>query len=63
MPPEIVFHTDGYHGRSEGLLMGFSVGIYPSLMQLKSRGMALGTAAAAANRLPAFPAMLRWLRA
>ena len=63
LPPEIVFHADGYHGRSEGLLMGFSVGIYPGLMQLESAGMAFGAQAAVAKQLPAFPAMLRWLRA
>ncbi len=62
LPPEIVFHTKGYHGRSEGLLLGFSVGIFPGLMQLENAGMALSNVNAAASGAAPFPAMLRWAR-
>jgi hypothetical protein len=62
LPPEIVFHARGYHGRSEGLLLGFSIGIFPGLMQLESAGMALNKVNAAAIDAIPFPAMLRWAR-
>lgn len=62
LPPELVFHADGYHGRSEGLLLGFSLGVFPGLTQLESRGMAAGTKRAVELGVQPFPAMLRWLR-
>ncbi len=62
LPPELVFHADGYHGRSEGLLMGFSLGVFPGLMRLESAGMAAGTRRVKELGVEPFPAMLRWLR-
>ncbi len=62
LPPELVFHADGYHGRSEGLLLGFSLGLFPGLMQLEVTGLAAGEKRAVELAVPPFPAMLRWVR-
>jgi hypothetical protein len=62
LPPEIVFHARGYHGRSEGLLLGFSMGIFPGFTQLENAGMALNKTNAVAIGAAPFPTMLRWAR-
>jgi hypothetical protein len=62
LAPEALFHTDGYKGQSDGLLMSFSLGVCPGAYGLAQLGMTLiGDAARAAGTAP-YPAMLCWLR-
>ena len=49
----VVFHESGYHGRSENLLLGFQLGVFPGLHELISAGM---------TRADKFPEMQKWLR-
>ncbi len=59
--PEIVFHADGYRGRSEGILFNFSIGIYLGLPGLEREGMAYSPSRAAEIGVSAFPTMQKWL--
>lgn len=60
--PRIVFHEDGYGGRSEALLLNFQLGVFPGLSGLERQGMTLSRAAAEQlGELP-FPKMKKWLK-
>lgn len=62
LPPEQLFHPDGYKGQSAGLLMSYSLGVCPGAFGLSQAGMtALGETALAAGVQP-YPHMQRWLR-
>lgn len=60
--PHVVFHPAGYHGKSEALLLGFSVGVYPGVNQLQAAGLTVIGAEATARNLPPFAHMIKWLR-
>jgi hypothetical protein len=62
LDPAVLFHAGGYRGKSEALIRTYAYGSYPGLAGLAAAGMALGPREAAARGLPAYPAMLRWLR-
>ena len=62
LPAEELFHDGGYHGQSAGLIMTFSLGVYPGLHGLMQGGLAHGAAQAQALGTVAYPQMLRWLR-
>jgi hypothetical protein len=62
LPAEELFHGGGYHGQSAGLIMTFTLGVYPGLHGLMQSGMAQGMAQAQASGTAAYPRMLRWLR-
>jgi hypothetical protein len=53
LPPEIVFHPDGYHGQSEWILDNYRQGIYIGLPLLVWMGL---------TTTDTFPHMTRWLR-
>ncbi|MBH8559695.1 hypothetical protein I7X13_16655 [Hymenobacter sp. BT442] len=53
MPPEIVFHPDGYRNASNWILNNFRQGIYPGLPLLVWMGL---------TTTEGFPKMTRWLR-
>ena len=57
LPPEAVFHPEGYKGESEWLLKQFSEGIYIGLPLLQWMGLC-----APDGTEPGYPAMLKWLR-
>lgn len=59
LPPDLLFHEGGYHGHSAGLVMTYSMGVYPGVHGLVQAGMTL---AAPSDGVPAYPHMLRWLR-
>lgn len=62
LDPGIVFHRDGYKGRSEALRNNYELGIYIGANGLVDMGMALvGANAAAAGAAP-YPHMIKWLR-
>ena len=58
IPPEFVFHENGYRGGGASIVENFRNGRYfgvPMLQWLKM-------AAAPGSQFPAYPAMLRWVR-
>jgi hypothetical protein len=60
--PALVFHAGGYRGKSAGLLTTFGAGVYPGLPLLEAYGLAAGPRLAATLGVPAYPAMISWLR-
>jgi hypothetical protein len=58
----VVFHPDGYQGRSEQLLFTFSMGVYIGVAQLEGAGMTVSGSRAAAQAVKPYPHMIRWLR-
>jgi hypothetical protein len=62
LDPAVLFHAGGYHGKSQALIRTYGFGSYPGLAGLAAAGMALGPREAAARGMPAYPALLRWLR-
>lgn len=61
LPIALLFHPDGYKGRSESLQLSFSMGIFPGLPQLEARGLAVSPRNAAASNIAPYPAMQRWI--
>ena len=60
--PSVLFHSGGYQGKSEGLILTFTSGGYPGAAGLIAAGMALATSQATARGARPYPSMLRWLR-
>lgn len=60
--PAVVFHEDGYHGKSQGLLRTYGLGVYPGLPYLEGAGMTAGPRRAQELGEEPFPHMLHWLR-
>ncbi len=54
VPPEVVFHSDGYRGGSPWVLSNFQQGVFPGLPLLVWMGL---------TTTEDFPRMTRWLRA
>ena len=62
LPPSVLFHEEGYDGRSTSLIMTYTHGVYPGCSGLSQAGMTLlGTEADSAALAP-YPNMIRWLR-
>jgi len=62
LDPQIVFHKDGYLGRSEGLLLNFQMQVYPGAVALEAAGMTYTVNNAEKLGFEPFPAMRKWLR-
>jgi hypothetical protein len=65
LPPEVVFHPDGYKGESQAMIDAFSDTRGPGIPILAWIGMCSDPhagEAAIGNDLPAFPKMSIWLR-
>jgi len=62
LPPSVLFHAGGYHGRSEALIFSYTMGSWPGAGGLCATGMAASAADAAARGVASYPHMLRWLR-
>jgi hypothetical protein len=62
LPPEVVFHPQGYRGGSQSLIENFSQGHTLGVPLLQWMGLTLDARAAAERGVPPFPHMLRWLR-
>ena len=60
LPPEALFHPDGYKGQSPGLLFSYRMGVCPGALGLSRTGMTLLAQTALGARL--YPHMQRWLR-
>lgn len=62
LDPAILFHAGGYHGHSAGLIMTYSLGVYPGCMGLSAAGMTRAGPMAAEQGGTTYPDMIRWLR-
>jgi len=62
LPPEFVFHPNGYKGDSEWFISNFKSGIYMGLPLLEWMGLCLGKEKAEKENKSPFPAMQKWLR-
>ena len=62
LDPHVVFHSDGYQGKSESLLFGFSLGVYPGANVIVKAGLAAVGEDAIRLGVPSYPQMLKWLR-
>jgi hypothetical protein len=62
LPPEVVFHPDGYKGGSASLIENFAAGRYVGVPMLQWLGMTAEPARAAELGIEPYPAMIRWVR-
>jgi hypothetical protein len=60
--PRVVFHEHGYHGRSEGILLNFEMGLFLGVHGLEAAGMTLSRREAAESDRQPFPVMQKWLK-
>ncbi len=61
LPGEVLFHPAGYKGQSAGLLLSYSLGVYPGAAGLARLGLCDLPAQAAVNGTQPYPDMHRWL--
>jgi len=62
LPPEFVFHKEGYKGDADWLIEQFEGGTFIGLPLLQWMGLAYDTKNAANFNVEPFPFMLKWLR-
>lgn len=62
LPGEVLFHPAGYKGQAAGLLMSYSLRVYPGAAGLARIGLCDLSVQAAAKGGQAYPNMQRWLR-
>ncbi|WP_281233622.1 hypothetical protein [Flavobacterium gelatinilyticum] len=62
LPPEFVFHPDGYKGHSGWFITNFTEGRYIGIHLLEWMGLCLGKEKAEKEQKAPFPAMLKWVR-
>ena len=62
LSPSILFHGEGYDGRSASLIMTYTHGVYPGCFGLAQAGMTLLSAEADSAAVAPYPNMIRWLR-
>lgn len=63
LPPEFVFHEQGYKGGADYIIDAFQKGNYSGLPILQWLGMTLDDKQAKLKNTLAFPHMVKWLRA
>ena len=62
LDPSVLFHEGGYRGHAAGLIMSYSLGVYPGAFGLAQAGMTYVGADAQRAGVPPYPRMARWLR-
>jgi hypothetical protein len=62
LPPDFVFHPNGYKGHSEWFISNFTSGNYMGLPLLEWMGLCLGNEKAEKEQKMPFPAMQKWIR-
>ena len=60
--PQILFHEGGYQGKSDGLLLTYSMGVYPGAFLLQKFGLTLAGKSAEDAGVAPYPNMLKWFR-
>lgn len=63
LPPEVVFHPEGYRGGSQSLIENFGAGRYLAVPMLQWLGMSYEEKRAKELGALPYPKMIRWLRA
>ncbi len=61
LPPEVVFHPDGYRGGSQSLIENFTQGRYFGVPTLQWLGLTAEPKQARELGVPPYPHMLKWL--
>ena len=62
LDPQIVFHPNGYQGKSEALLSNFRIGVFLGVNQLEDAGMTFSGRTAADSGAEPFPKMIKWCK-
>lgn len=62
LPPSVLFHDEGYDGRSASLILTYTHGVYPGCFGLSQAGMTLLGDEADAAAIAPYPNMHQWLR-
>lgn len=62
IPPEVVFHKDGYRGGAGAILENFAAGRFIGVPLLEWAGLTATGKRAQALGVEPYPAMLQWLR-
>jgi hypothetical protein len=62
LPPSVLFHPEGYAGKSSALIATYTFGVYPGCFGLAQAGMTLVGADASLAATPPYPHMIQWLR-
>lgn len=62
LDPRIIFHPNGYQGKSDALLSNFRIGVFPGVNQLEDAGMTFSERTAADSGAEPFPKMLKWCK-
>lgn len=62
LAPSVLFHQNGYHGKSSHLIATYSFGVYPGCHGLAQAGMTILANTSAPVSAPPYPHMIRWLR-
>ena len=62
LDPKVIFHAGGYRVESERVEFSFSMGVYIGVNGLQAAGLTVMGPEAAAQGLPQYPHMIKWLR-
>jgi hypothetical protein len=62
LKPSVLFHAEGYDGRSDQLIATYGLGVYPGCFGLAQAGMTRIGADALQEGVPPYPHMIQWLR-
>ena len=62
LDPALLFHAGGYRGASPGLILTYTMGVYPGCHGLSEADMTRVGEAARVQGVEPYPAMMRWLR-
>ncbi len=62
LSPSVLFHAGGYRGKSQALILTYSMGVYPGAHGLAQAGMTRVGEAARQEGVEPYPHMIKWLR-
>jgi len=62
LEPSVLFHAGGYEGKSAGLILTFTMGVYPGAYGLQTLGLTATGQTARQLQVAPYPHMLKWLR-
>jgi hypothetical protein len=62
LDPRVLFHEGGYRGKSKGLIVTYTRGVYPGVHGLLQAGMTATSDAARKLGVAPYPHMLKWIR-
>ena len=62
LDPKVLFHDGGYRGQSRGLILTYTLGVYPGVAGLQAAGMTATGEGARKAGVDQYPHMLKWVR-